>query len=174
MKAAVFGLGSTWMGDDAAGVQAVRLFEALYDCGPEVTVAGLWTPEVDLTACMAGHDVIILVDAVEADATPGSIRLYGKDALRRMPAQPRLSPHDPALKEALRTLELLDEMPLFLLLVGIVPESPGNGEAASAAVRAGIEEAATEVAVQLEALGFRVRPSAVSLALQAFPNSYRA
>ncbi len=91
-----------------------------------------------------------------------------------MPAQPRVSPHDPAVKEALITLELLDEMPAYLVLVGIVPRSSTYAGAISEAVRAGIEEAVNEVAIQLDGLGFELRPSAALLARKAISNSYTA
>lgn len=150
---AVVGLGNVLVGDDAFGPYVVRLFEAGYDTGPEVRVLDLGTPGLDLVPHLEGLDALIVVDTVSADAEPGTIRLYHKDALLARPAPPRTNPHQPGVKETLLRLEVEGAGPRNVLLVGVVPERTETGVGLTPAVRAAAEEALAVIVAELERLG---------------------
>jgi hydrogenase maturation protease len=103
-------------------------------------------------------EALILVDTVSSKAPPGTIRLYRRDEILKHPPQPRLSPHDPALKEALLTAEFAGQGPGEVLLVGAVPEQTEMGVGLSPAVRDAVLPATREVLGELERLGRPARP----------------
>jgi hydrogenase maturation protease len=68
------------MGDDGVGV---RVAEALAsrDLGPDVSIVAGGTEGMALAHHFADHDAVVVVDAIAADDTPGSVfRLTPQDA----------------------------------------------------------------------------------------------
>ncbi|MGE5235375.1 MAG: hydrogenase maturation protease [Acidobacteriota bacterium] len=120
-EVAVLGLGNVLMGDDALGPFVVQLLQAHYDFPPGVSVIDAGTPGLDLTPFILGTRALVVVDTVKADGPPGTLRLYRKDELLATPPAPRLSPHDPGLKETLLLLDFRGDGPSDVLLVGVVP-----------------------------------------------------
>ncbi len=101
-RVAVLGLGNVLLGDDALGPYAVRLFEARYELPERVPVLDLGTPGLGhLFPYFEETDALVLVDTVRSEAPPGTLRLYRRDEILKHPPQPRVSPHDPELKETL-------------------------------------------------------------------------
>ena len=149
----VVGLGNVLMGDDGLGPTVVRTLEAGFDFPPEVTVLDLGTPGLDLTPYLAGRDAVIIVDTVNATGQPGELRTYRRDELLAHAPGPRVSPHDPGLKEALLTLEFAQDAPREVLLVGIIPASVDRGTELSAAVATAIGPAVAAVLGELDRLG---------------------
>ena len=149
----VIGLGNVLMGDDAFGPWVVETLLAEYDFPEGVAVEDLGTPGLDLMPWVTDLEALVLVDTVRSDAKPGTLRLYRRDEILRHPPQPRLSPHDPALKEALLTAEFAGRGPREVLLVGAVPETTAMGVLLSAALRAAVPAAAEAVLTELARLG---------------------
>jgi hydrogenase maturation protease len=117
----VLGLGNVLMGDDGFGPAAVRAFESEYETGPDVEVVDLGTPGLDLSPWLFDVDRVIIVDTVNIDGAPGTVRAYDKAALLRHAPGPRVGPHDPGVKEALHTAELAGRAPGEVVLVGAAP-----------------------------------------------------
>jgi hydrogenase maturation protease len=156
-RVGVIGLGNVLMGDDAFGPWVVQTLLAGYDFPEGVAVEDLGTPGLDLMPWVTDLEALVLVDTVRSDATPGTLRLYRRDDILKHPPPPRLSPHDPGVKEALLTAEFAGRGPREVLLVGAVPETTAMGVRLSPALRAAVPAAADEVLKELERLG---RPAA--------------
>jgi len=150
---AVLGLGNVLIGDDALGPTVIKVLEAEYEFPRGVSVQDLGTPGLDLTPYLAGVAAVIVVDTVRANGAPGEVRLYRRDEILKHPPQPRLSPHDPGLKEALLTVEFSGSGPSEMLLVGVIPGEVRTGVGLSAAVRAAVRPAVGEVVRELARLG---------------------
>ena len=159
-RVVVLGLGNVLMGDDALGPAAVRTVSARYEFDPGVSVIDAGTPGLDLTPFLLGQDAAIVVDTVNATGAAGEVRLYRSDELRAAPAGPRLSPHDPGLKEALLLLDLHGNGPRDFLLVGVIPERVERGIGMSEPVRQAIPEVETVVLAELDRLGVAAREKA--------------
>jgi hydrogenase maturation protease len=153
----VIGLGNVLMGDDSFGPWVIQTLLAEHDFPEGVTVEDLGTPGLDLIPWITDLEALVLVDTVRSDAAPGTLRLYRRDDILKHLPQPRLSPHDPALKEALLTAEFAGRAPREVLLVGAVPETTAMGVSLSAALRQAVPAAAEEVLKELSRLG---RPAA--------------
>ena len=153
----VIGLGNVLMGDDALGPTVIGALDAQYEFPPEVAVLDLGTPGLDLTPYLLGFDAAVIVDTVSAPGAAGAILLYRREEILKTPPQPRLSPHDPGLKEALLTVAFAGGGPREVLLVGVVPGKVTTGIGLTPAVRAAVPDAVAEVVRELSRLGFEPR-----------------
>lgn len=152
-QVAVVGLGNVLVGDDAFGPYVVRQFDAHYDVDDGVRVLDLGTPGLDLAPHLDGLDALIVVDTVDGDGPPGTLRTYGKDALLAKPTPSRTNPHQPGVKETLLMLELEGEAPAEVLLVGVVPERVETGVGLTDALQDAVPEVLATVAEELARLG---------------------
>jgi len=154
----IVGLGNVLMGDDAFGPYVVEVLEAAYALPSNVSARDLGTPSLDLTGYIEDFDALIVVDTVHSAGEPGEIRKYRRDELLQRPVQPRTSPHEPGLKEALLIAEFHGRGPSEVLLVGVIPETISTGTGLSSRVRAAIAPAVQEVLSELARLGCEAAP----------------
>jgi hydrogenase maturation protease len=152
----VLGIGNVLMGDDGVGPYAVKLLEARYEFPDNVELQDLGTPGLGITAAFSDYDAIIMIDALNAKTEPGEVAIYRKERLVQVPLKPRVSPHDPALVEALLFSELSGNCPEEVLLVGVVPQRCELGCAMSDAAHLGMVAAIGAVLTELERLGATV------------------
>lgn len=157
-RLAVFGLGNVLLHDDAFGPQVISELRARWIIPDDVVVEDLGTPGLELSTFLAGHERVILIDAVAADAPPGSIVSYNKDEIVRHPTGIRLGPHDPSLGETLLTMDLVDDGPKAVVLLGAVPASTEPGIGLSEPVRAAATHVVEIVVESLLADGRKLTP----------------
>jgi hydrogenase maturation protease len=157
MKISVLGLGNVLMGDDAFEPHVIMALEAGWEFPEEVTVLDLGTPGTDLLPYVTEAEALILVDAVRAEGAPGEMRFFHRDEILRHPHPPRLSPHDPGVKEALLSAEFHGQGPREVLLVGVIPARVESGISLSAEVRQAVPAAAEWVIRELVRLGAPLR-----------------
>src|ERR687883_578299 len=104
-RVGVVGLGNVLMGDDAFGPYVIEALEAAYSLPPNVSAQDLGTPSLDLTGYIEDFDALVFVDTVHSRGEPGELRRYTRKDLLKRPVQPRTSPHEPGLKEAMLIAE---------------------------------------------------------------------
>ncbi len=152
------GLGNVLQQDDGLGPYVIQTLLAGWEFDETVQVLDLGTPGLQLNPYLEGQDSLIVVDTVRSDGEPGELRLYDRDQLlKHAPAQ-RTSPHDPGLKETLLALELHDQSPSQVLVVGVIPGATGYEPRLTDAVRAAVPAAVQAVLAELERLGVPARP----------------
>jgi hydrogenase maturation protease len=160
----VLGLGNVLMSDDGFGPFVVRVLEATYECPDDVEFVDAGTPGLDLTPYLLGTDAVVFVDTVTSRGIPGEIRVYDRDAILRHPPQARTGGHDPALKEALWTVEAAGRGPAHVTLVGAIPEWIATGVVLSPRLEKAVGPAVRAVVDALAGLGVRLvrraRPAA--------------
>jgi hydrogenase maturation protease len=154
---AVIGLGNVLLGDDGFGPFVVELLRTRYAFPPEVELLDLGTPGLGLISYLHGHEAVVIVDAVAGEGNPGDVRVYEEVELERLPIVPRVSPHDPAVAEALSITRLAGDGPYDVCLVGAVPGSLELGAGLSPQARAAADAAAEIVRRRIEARGIAVR-----------------
>ncbi len=171
----VLGLGNVLLGDDALGPYVVRLLDSKFDFPEAVEVLDVGTPGLDLLPYLAGARHVIIVDTVRAAGSPGEIRLYRREEILATRPQPRLSPHDPGLRDALLTAEMADAAPQEVLLVGVIPEATETGVGLSHSAQRGLAGACAAVLDELERLGLpptpRVAPPAPDIWWETPPST---
>jgi hydrogenase maturation protease len=153
----LLGMGNVLMGDDGFGPYVLALFRSRYDPGPDVEILDIGTPGLDITPYLARPaNTVFLIDTVRSAAPPGTLRKYTGPDIVGGRLQPRLSPHDPALAEALTMLEIEGMAPAEFILLGSVPDTCGMGPGLSAAIRAAVEPMIEWIVSELEVRGIRV------------------
>ena len=150
---AVIGLGNVLLGDDGFGPFVVELLRTRWDFPDTVVLIDGGTPGLGLATLLAGFAEAILIDCVAAPGAPGELRRYGLEEILALPLLPRVSPHDPAVGEALGYVRLCGEGPERLHLVGVVPGSVGTSTELSPSVAAAVAPAAERVVAILAEAG---------------------
>ena len=152
MRTAVYGIGNILLGDDGVGPAVVRHLSTL-SLPPNITLEDLGTPSLDLPSYLTGFDRVIFIDAVALDAPPGTIRVFSRSEILAAPVGIRISPHEPALADALHILEFAGTAPREVVLVGVVPSTLEGGIALSPAVAGAVGRAAGVVVAELALRG---------------------
>jgi hydrogenase maturation protease len=147
------------MGDDALGPWALQLLESSYALPPEVTLLDAGTPGPELAHIVAGLDALVVLDSVRhSKLAAGTVVELRDEQVRRWLPAPRLSPHDPNLRDALLAAEWLGGQPRRIALFGIVPERVELGTGLTPAVAAGLPRLVAAVVEELTALGVAPTP----------------
>jgi hydrogenase maturation protease len=155
LRVAVIGIGNVFLGDDGFGPLVVETFRCRYACGPTVEIHDLGTPGLDLGPYLYGQDLVVLVDAVQAEGPPGTLSYYCEDDFVSRNARLRVSGHDPGLWEALAHLRLAGQSLSELIIIGVIPQSCSFGEGVSAVLLDRSSIAADSIADLLVQRGIR-------------------
>jgi hydrogenase maturation protease len=145
MDLRIISLGNVLMGDDGLGPYVLRTIESEFVFPPSVTLTDAGTPGLDLTPFLADVDAVIVVDTVNGASAPGTVAVFSRNQLLAHLPQPRLSPHDPGLKEAILTLEFAGRAPTSIVLVGVTPHQTRPGPGLSPVVRDAVPRAVSAV-----------------------------
>ena len=148
-RVAVFGIGNVLLGDDGVGPFVANYLARNFDLPADVVVEDLGTPSLDLPSYLVGHDKVIFIDAVAADAPPGSIRTFTREEIMAVEPGIRISPHEPSINDALIILDFAGTGPRDVTLIGIVPQTLDGGLALSDDVAAAVPQAANLAASYL-------------------------
>ena len=157
MSLAVIGLGNVLLGDDGFGPYVIELLRRRWEFPAGVELLDLGTPGLGLTGHLLGHETVILVDAAAIADAPGVIRVFEDADLDRLPAVARVSPHDPAVVEAIGVARAAGLGPREACLVAAAPLWREAGSGLSPVMRIAAEAAAEYIRRRVEARGFTAR-----------------
>jgi hydrogenase maturation protease len=121
----VLGIGNILLKDEGVGVHAVRELTARAERGGppgrgDVELYDGGTFGIDLLDTLANRRTVIVIDAVRADAAPGTVlRFTAADLVR--PGRPDLSLHQVGLFETLAMARQLGCAPEEVVIFGVVP-----------------------------------------------------
>lgn len=153
----VLGLGNLLLSDDGLGVVAVAELARSYQAPEGVQLLDGGTLGLALLHHVAQAENVILVDAVAADAPPGTlVRLGGEEVPPAV--HHRLSPHQVGVADLLDGLRWLGRYPRRLVLLGMVPGTLELSVGLSPAVAARLPELVARVAHEAADLGFDLEP----------------
>jgi hydrogenase maturation protease len=147
----VAGIGNIFLGDDAFGVEvARRLLQSEMPAKVRVTDFGIRS--LDLTyALQDGYETVILVDAVQRGAAPGTVYVIEPQLDTGAPDQIQNAVIDSHGMDPVQVLKLAAAMgtrPQHILLVGCEPENLGGDEGLmglSAPVEAAVNQAVKRI-----------------------------
>ncbi len=143
----VLGVGNILLNDEGAGIHVIHYLRRQHLLLPGVTCLDGGTLSFTLANSIAESDNLIVVDAAELAAEPGTVRTFLNAAMDRMLGTGRRSAHAVSLKDLLDIARLTGSLPLRRALVGIQPQAFGWGEQLSQAVAYAIPQAAQQVLV---------------------------
>jgi len=155
MAILVLGLGNTIMTDDGFGVQAVAALSARCRLRGPVTLLDGGTLGLDLLPRLEGVERLLIVDALEMQASPGTVfRLEGEEVPRAFAS--KLSVHQMGVQDLLAVAELQGHLPRELVVWGVQPACLDLGTELSPAVAAAIEPVVAGVLEELRRWGVEV------------------
>jgi len=155
MRIAIYGIGNILLGDDGVGPAVALFLDANFVFPADVFVEDLGTPSLDLPSYLLDFDAAVFVDAVVADAPPGTIRTFTRAEIMAVAPGIRISPHEPSINDALIVLDFAGKGPRDVVLVGVVPQTLDGGVTLSSAVAAAVPAAAEAVVAELASRGIR-------------------
>ena len=148
----ILGVGNVLCSDYCLGPYAIKVLEAHCEFPEGVEVIDVGTPGLDFTPYLADARMVIVLDTVKGDEAPGSLRLLRDREIVAKPPPSRMSPHEPGLREALMATELAEMSPEEILLIGVIPESTGQGTKLTEAVKVAVPDVVEAVVAELERL----------------------
>jgi hydrogenase maturation protease len=154
MNILVLGIGQSLRGDDAAGLEAVRLWRETHpQTAGRVRVETAELPGLALLDLLAGADAAILVDAVQAAAPAGTVIRVGPDELAAFTPDAQ-SAHGWGVAETLQLGRALDPAlaHVRVTLIGIAGQDFGMGAATSSPVRKALGDAVERIEAEVQEL----------------------
>jgi hydrogenase maturation protease len=149
----VLGLGNVVCTDDGAGIAAIHKLIREYELPEGVLAIDGGTLGLSLLPLVDSADQVILVDAVNAEAPPGTlVRIEGDEVAPAV--YERLSPHQIGVADLLAGASLLDRYPERVVILGVVPDSIELGLERTPPVEASIPGLVERVVQELAALGY--------------------
>ena len=116
----VLGLGNILLGDEGVGVRVVERLQALYDFPEGTQVMDGGTLALDLLPYVEDTDRLLVVDAVDMRAKPGTVVRIANEEVPTF-LSIKVSPHQMGLADILSAARLLGHYPEDLVLLGVQP-----------------------------------------------------
>jgi hydrogenase maturation protease len=144
----VLGLGNVILSDDGLGVRALERLSSDPRLPQDVTLIDGGTLGLELLSCTAGAERLLILDAIELDAAPGTPARLAGDELLGLPGS--ASVHQLGVADLLAALRIMGEEPDAVVLLGVQPQITTLGTELSAdvarALPALVEAAIEEIA----------------------------
>ena len=141
----VLGVGNSLLQDEGAGIQVIHYLQRRHCLPPDVVCLDGGTLSFTLLAPIAAATNLIVIDAAELAAEPGTVCTFVDVAMDTFLGSRGRSGHAVGLKDLLDMLQLTDSLPRRRALVGIQPQVLDWGDRLSQAVAAAIPHAAQRV-----------------------------
>jgi hydrogenase maturation protease len=133
----ILGIGNPLMGDDGAGIEAVRMLNEI-KLPENVTVMDAGTPGWGLVEWIKDWPSVVIVDAIHMGLKPGEWQCFDAHEVSFISERGSLSLHDADFAGGLALAQELNLLPEQLILYGIEPESIDQGLQLSPSVRANL------------------------------------
>lgn len=153
--------------DDAVGMLALRSLSEDGRLPPDIEVIEGGTMGLDLLDALYGLSHLLVLDAVDSEAAPGTLARFVGQELAHLPTSK--SVHLLGLSDLISALRLMEASPKEVVLLGIQPESTDWGTTLTPAVEASqkdmVELALMQIAQWMEQIsGFIATPVQTSAA----------
>lgn len=151
MKTLVIGIGNSLLADEGVGVHVVRALAA------EPAVSGVelldgGTLSFTLAVPIGEANALIVVDAAQLKAAPGSLSVFEGEAMDRfLLGNRKASVHEVGLMDLMSIARLTDSWPARRALVAIQPDKVDWGDAPTEAVAAAVPQACRHIRGLIEA-----------------------
>ncbi|HKK13397.1 MAG TPA: HyaD/HybD family hydrogenase maturation endopeptidase [Gammaproteobacteria bacterium] len=142
----VLGLGNTLLTDEGVGVHILRYLETELPVPAGVELMDGGTLSFTLAGPIESSDQLIVIDASELGAAPGTVRVFaGAEMDSFVGGNRKRSVHEVSLLDLMAIAHLTGRLPARRALIGIQPASTDWGDAPTGAVASAIPQAAERV-----------------------------
>ena len=132
----VLGIGNILLRDEGVGVRVIERMQGM-PLPDDVELVDGGTAGADLLDVLAERRKVIVIDAVQAEAEPGTVLRFTADELVQ-PEGVGMSLHELGLGEALTMTRQLGCAPKDVVVFGIKPKDTGSGLELSEEVEASV------------------------------------
>jgi len=130
----ILGIGNSLLSDEGAGIQVLDYLHEHYPDLSDVTLLDGGTLSFTLLPYIEDAANLIVVDAAELGADPGSVEVFQGAAMDRFAGRPRRSVHEVSLADLLSVSHLTGTLPHNRALVAVQPQHIDWGSQLSAPV----------------------------------------
>ena len=141
----ILGIGNKLLQDEGVGVHVVDYLKESGKLPANVSLVDGGTLSFSLVADIEDADKLIIIDAAELGAAPGTVRCMENEEMDSFIGGMRRSVHEVSLLDLMDMARLTGFLPRQRALLGIQPQVMDWGEQPSARVLAAIPEAAAQV-----------------------------
>ncbi|HEY5776258.1 MAG TPA: HyaD/HybD family hydrogenase maturation endopeptidase [Xanthomonadales bacterium] len=117
----ILGIGNTLLCDEGAGIHALNLLQSKHPSLPNLTYIDGGTLSFTLAAYIEDCDNLIVFDAAELKAPPGTVKTMACAEMDRFLGAARRSPHEVGLLDLFDIARLTGTLPAKRALIGIQP-----------------------------------------------------
>ncbi len=117
----ILGIGNTLLTDEGVGIHALDLLRSSYPDLPEVVLIDGGTLSFTLAAYIEDCDKLIVLDAAELKAPPGTVKTMVGEEMDAFLGAARRSPHEVSLLDLFDIARLTESLPEKRALIGIQP-----------------------------------------------------
>jgi hydrogenase maturation protease len=154
----VLGIGNMLWADEGFGVRAVEALHQRYSMPANVTLLDGGTQGVYLLEHVCSADRVIVLDAIDYQLAPGTLRLFRDDEVPVW-ADRAMSLHQATFQELLSLARVAGRFPQRITLIGVQPDVLDDlGGSLSPLVRARLDEAVELAVAELSAWGIEALP----------------
>lgn len=121
-RTVVLGIGNTLLGDEGVGVYAVRALRARRPIPSDVVFVDGGTLSFTLAPVIEQALALIVIDAAELGAAPGTIRVFVNREMDAFLGERKRNVHEVSLIDLLSVARLTDTLPARRALIGIQPQ----------------------------------------------------
>jgi len=140
----ILGIGNTLLCDEGAGIHAMHRLQSDHPDIPNLTYIDGGTLSFTLSAYLQDCHNVIVLDAAELKAPPGTVRTMVGTVMDDFLGAARRSPHEVGLLDLFDIARLTDSLPVNRALIGIQPKSIEWGMSPTPPVEAALGVAVDE------------------------------
>jgi hydrogenase maturation protease len=152
----VLGVGSPLMADDGLGLTALERLRDGWEFEPDVQFVDGGTWSMNVLPVIEDANRLLLVDAIRAGRTPGTVVVLERERLPRF-FSTKVSPHQIDLREVLALAELRGALPEQTVAIGLEPARVEMSTELSREVEVALPQLELAVIDRLQSWGHSVR-----------------
>lgn len=148
----VLGMGNILLEDEGLGIHAMRLLQQRYDFSPDVEFLDGGTSGMAMIDQISLRKHLLVLDAVQTGDAPGTL-VKMRDSDVPVYFGTKVTFHQLGLADVLAHLELSDEQPDHVTVLGLVPQSLDLSLELSNHIQSRLDDLVEAAAAELAALG---------------------
>ena len=145
----ILGIGNTLLADEGTGVHMLDYMSRHHPDLTGVEYLDGGTLSFTLAPWIEEADNLIVIDAAELDAPPGTVEVFSGQEMDRFAGKTKRSVHEVSLGDLLAIAHLTDAIPENRVLIAIQPEKVDWGSCLSNPVKRALPIAAQQIVERL-------------------------